>query len=202
VPQCSLNGSAAACNSTSSTACPEPTSGNRVAWVADGAHLVVQSVPIAGGPAITLELPERRETMVDKEDSARSHAQVMHPLGTVPLDIVALPGGQYVSVVMKHSYYIESLSDSLGTLILPCIKTTTADWELMDMASSSIAQRVRTHCMITAIRTGAYFDMWECDQAPEGERNTQPPEPTLCPAPAPPGCGYIPTSVGALFGAR
>ena len=188
VPECSSG----ACTSTSSTACPDPMTGNKVAWVAVGAHLVVQSIPITGGTAVTLELPERRETMVDIEDDARSHAQVMHPMGTVPLDLVVLPGGQYVSVVIKNNYYVESLYDQLNALyILPCIKTTSADWLLVDLASSSIAQRVRTSCMITAIRTGAnvYFPSWACDEAPEGEKNTQ-------------GADYIPTSVGALFGAR
>jgi len=187
VPECQSG-----CNATSSTACPDPMTGNKVSWVSTGAQLVVQSIPIAGGTAVNLELPERRETMVDTDDMAKSHAQVMHPMGTVPLDIVALPGGQYVSVVIRNSYYVESLYDALNALyILPCIKTTSADWLLVDLASSSIASRVRTSCMITAIRTGAnvYFPNWACDDAPEGERNTQ-------------GAGYLPTSVGALFGAR
>ena len=187
-PQCNSG----ACNSTSSTACPDPMTGNKVSWVTVGAQVVVQSFPLAGGTAIDLTLPERRETVINTDDMAESHAQVMHPLGTVPLDIVVLPGGQYVSVVMRNSYYVESLYDSLNALyILPCIKATSADWLLVDLASSSIAQRVRTSCMITAIRTGAnvYFKNWDCDEAPEGEVNKQ-------------GMPYIPTSVGALFGAR
>ncbi len=140
MPMCATG----ACTTTSSLACPE-TSNNRVSYVADGARLLVQSLPIAGGNEITLELPERRETMVDAKDAARQHAQVLHPLGTVPLDLVALPGGQYVSVVTKNTYYIESLTDQLNGVILPCLKTSTSDWLLVDMASSSIAQRVRPH---------------------------------------------------------
>lgn len=194
VPECS-----GGCTSTSSTACPDPMTGNKLAWVAVGAHVILQSIPISGGVTKTYELPERRETMVDTDDDAKSHAQVMHPLGTVPLDLVVLPGGQnaggthqYVSIAIKNFYYVESLYDSLNALyILPCIKSTSADWLLIDTTSSSIAQRVRTSCMITAIRTGTnvYFPNWACDDAPEGERNLQ-------------GMDYIPTSVGALFGAR
>jgi len=183
VPMCA-NGM---CTSASSTACPE-TSTNRVSYIADGARLLVQSLPIAGGNAITLELPERRETMVDTNDGARSHAQVLHPFGTVPLDLVALPGGQYVSVVTKNSYYIESATDPTFGVILPCLKTSTSDWLLVDMASSSIAQRVRTHCMITNVRPGALFPSWACDDPPEAEQSTQ--------------GDYQPVSVGALFGVR
>jgi hypothetical protein len=187
VPECQ----GGSCNSSTSTACPDSMTGNKLAWVTTGAQLVVQSIPIAGGMPVTLELPERRETMVDTDDMARSHAQVMHPLGTVPVDMVVLPGGQYLSIVARNSYYVESLYDALnGIYILPCIKTTSADWLLVDLASSSISSRVRTHCMITNIRTGAnvYFPNWQCDDPPPAEQSTQ--------------GDYVPTSVGALFGAR
>ncbi len=182
-PVCTLG----QCTTSASTACPE-TSNNRVSYVTNGARLLVQSLPIAGGDAITVELPERRETMVDAMDMARQHAQVLHPLGTVPLDLVVIPGGQYVSVVTRSSFYIESLINQAAQLVLPCLKTASADWVLVDMASSSTAQRVRTHCEITAMRQGAYFSNWECDEPPEAERSTQ--------------GDYEPVSVGALFGAR
>lgn len=175
------------CTTNASTACPE-TSANRVAYVTNGARLLVQSLPIAGGDAITVELPERRETMVDTTDMARQHAQVLHPLGTVPLDLVVIPGGQFVSVVTRSNFYIESLINAASQLVLPCMKTESADWVLVDMASSSAAQRVRTHCEITHMRPGAYFSSWECDVPPEAERSTQ--------------GDYVPQSVGALFGAR
>ena len=185
LPEC-LNGMQ--CTSSSSLACPETTS-NRVSYVKAGARVVVQSVPIGGGNSQTVILPERRETMVDTEDGSRQHAQVLHPLASVPLDLVTLPGGQYVAVVMRNSYFIDSTFDPLaGIYILPCLKVQTADWMLVDMASASIASRVRSHCMITNMRQGAYFSSWACDDPPEAERTTQ--------------GDYIPTSVGALFGAR
>jgi hypothetical protein len=174
------------CTSTASLACPETTT-NRVSYVGQGAKLSVQSIPIAGGNATTVVLPERRETMVDTNDGSRQHAQVLHPLSSVPLDLVTLPGGQYVAVVMKNSYFIDSTFDGVQ-YILPCLKVSTADWMLVDMASSSIAQRVRSHCMITNMRQGAYFSSWACDDPPEAERTTQ--------------GDYVPVSVGALFGAR
>ena len=126
--------------------------------------------------------------MVDKNDVARQHAQVLKALGVVPSDLVTLPGGQYVGLVTKSRYYIEELTDGFGTRILPCLDATTADWILIDMASSSVAQRVRTSCAVT-VEPGAFFADWECDQPPEGERNAFPAQ-------------YTPTSIGALFGAR
>lgn len=175
-----------ACTATASLACPETTT-NRVSYVGQGARIEVQSIPAGGGNATSVVLPERRETMVDVNDGSRQHAQVLHPLSSVPLDLVALPGGQYVAVVLKNSYFIDS-TDNGVQYILPCLKVSTADWMLVDMANASIAQRVRPHCTITNMRQGAYFSDWACDAPPESERPTQ--------------GDFTPLSVGALFGVR
>ena len=124
--------------------------------------------------------------MINTDVAAEQHAQVLHTLATVPLDLVALPGSQYVSLVTKNTYYIESLSDGLQ-ILLPCMKVTTGNWYLIDLASSSLAQRVRSQCDLV-YGQNAYFRTWKCDAAPEGQRSTQ--------------GDYMPIGVGALFGAR
>jgi hypothetical protein len=170
--------------------CPEPSSPH-LAFVTDGARLVMQSIPVSGGMPITLELPERRETMISTDDPAKQHAQVLHSLAITPIDLVALPGGQYVSVITTSEYYIESLTDQSTfppTTVLPCLQATTGDWMLIDMASSSVAQRVRTECMLT-VGPSDMFMGWACDAPPEGEATAM-------------GASYLPTSIGALFGAR
>ena len=58
---------------------------------------------------------------------------------------------------------------------------------LLDMASSSIAQRVRTQCQLT-VGPATTFPMWACDTPPDGERSKV--------------GDYAPSSIGALFGAR
>ncbi len=174
------------CTATTPVACPQPA-GNHLAFVTEGAHMIVKSIPLDGGMPVTLDVPGRRETIIDKGDTARQHAQVLKALGVVPIDLVTLPGGQYVGLVTKSRYYIEELRDTFQT-ILPCLDTTTADWLLIDMASSSVAQRVRTSCNVI-VGPNAFFDMWECDLPPEGERNAF-------------GTQYVPSSIGALFGSR
>ncbi len=175
------------CTAATPVACPQPA-GNHLAFVTEGAHIIVKSIPLDGAtPPITLDAPGRRETMVDKNDTARQHAQVLKALGVVPSDLVTLPGGQYVGLITKSRYYIEELTAPFGQRILPCLDATTSDWMLIDMASSSVSQRVRTSCEVI-VGSGAFFDKWECDEPPAGERNafTQ----------------YQPTSIGALFGSR
>lgn len=181
VPACTTG-----CSATTPVACPQPN-GNHLAYVTDGAHLIVKSIPLDGGTPITLDVPGRRETMVDQGDMAKEHAQVLKALGVVPLDLVTLPGGQYVGLVTKSRYYVERLDNGIQ-VILPCLDATVGDWLLIDMASSSVAQRVRTSCNLT-VEPGAFFADWDCDDPPEGERSKFP---TM----------YQATSVGALFGSR
>ncbi|MBS1122844.1 MAG: hypothetical protein H6Q90_5072 [Deltaproteobacteria bacterium] len=187
LPSCSDQlGNEVPCQPSSPTSCP-PTgpSNNSVVYVTEGAHLIVQSIPLAGGTAITLDLPGRRETVFDEDDPAKQHAQVLRAFGTVPLDLVALPGGQYVGLVTTSNYYIEQLSQGTN-IILPCLDATTSDWLLLDLASSSIAQRVRTSCELT-VGPANDFPNWKCDAPPPGELSL---------------FDYVPVSVGALFGAR
>nr|MBA3454385.1 hypothetical protein [Deltaproteobacteria bacterium] len=169
--------------------CPQPT-GSRLSYVADGASIILQSIPLDGGTPIELQVPGRRETIIDQDDVAKQHAQVLKSLGAVPLDLVTLPGGQYVGLVTKNRYYIEEYDPSGIQVILPCLDVSTHDWLLLDMASSSVAQRVRTACQLTPPGGGPsdFFMRWACDLPPLGEQSMF--------------SIYQPTSVGALFGAR
>ena len=179
-PVCTPGTDEASCTTTTQIACPHPNGGNRLRWVTDGASLLVQSIPLSGIDAITLNVPGRRETIIDTGDMAEQHAQVLKTFGVVPLDLVALPGGQYVGLATKSRYYVED-----GGLELPCLDVTTGDWLLVDMASSAVALRVRTSC--TGM-VGASLFPWICEAPPDGQQRAFE--------------SYIPTSVGALFGAR
>ena len=176
------------CTTTTDESCPTPdTVGSYVAYVADGAHLIVDSIPTDGGDPITFDVPGRRETIVSLEDEAREHAQVLKAIDMEPLDLVALPGGQYVSVVTRSSYFVQQLLFGGTQIVLPCLKASTGDWLLFDMASVSIASRVRTQCDLQ-VGPSDVFKTWGCDDPPAQETSRE--------------GDYLPTSVGALFGAR
>ena len=174
------------CQPTSSTSCTGPAPPSKVNFVDTGANLIVLSIPIAGGMPVTIDLPARRETLLDESDPANAHAQVLNAFGTVPIDLVALPGGQHVGLVSSSNYYIEELQDS-GFVVLPCLNATTADWLLLDLASGSLSSRVRTSCSLEVGQADLFPD-WKCDVPPVGEQSIF--------------GEYIPVSVGALFGAR
>ncbi len=174
------------CQPTSSTACSGAPPSSKVNFVDDGANLIVLSIPIAGGMPVTIELPARRETLLDQDDPANAHAQVLNAFGTVPLDLVALPGGQHVGLVTASNYYIEELQDQ-GFTVLPCLNATTADWLLLDLASGTTQSRVRTSCELIVGQADLFPD-WKCDVPPPGEQSAF--------------GDYTSLSVGALFGAR
>ena len=170
------------CSPTTSIQCPVTSNTDRLRWVTDGASVIIESVPLTDGAPIRLDVPDQRETIIDTSDAALQHAQVLKALGAVPLDLVVLPGGQYVGLVMKSRYYVEDADP-----FLPCLDVTTGDWLLVDMASSSVAQRVRTAC---TGRVSPQVPQWVCEDPPNGQRRATGIDP------------YMPTSVGALFGAR
>lgn len=179
-PVCTPGTDEASCMPSSTITCPHAGGGNRLRWVTNGASLLIQSIPLSGIDEITLNVPGRRETVIDTGDMAEQHAQVLKAFGVVPLDLVALPGGQYVGVVTKSRYYVED-----GGIELPCLDVTTGDWLLVDMASSAVALRVRTSC--TGM-VGASLFPWLCEAPPDGQQRAFE--------------SYMPVSVGALFGAR
>ncbi|MEJ7599092.1 MAG: hypothetical protein WKG01_14380 [Kofleriaceae bacterium] len=183
------NSGTGTCTPASTTRCPQRFTNGSIAATMQGAQAIVQSIPLAGGMPITIALPTRRESIVDSDDPGGQHSQVLRALGTTPLDFVVLPGGQYIGIVTKSQYYVEELTGSGGTPIyLPCLDAETSDWLLLDVATSSVAQRVRTTCSLVVGPSDDIFPDWECDDAPAGE--------------GPQFGGYTPISVGGLFGAR
>lgn len=189
------NGKSAPCADDSDISCPT-TSGpvsTFVAYVTEGAHLIVASIPTSGsGDPVTFDVPDRRETIVSTDDDAQQHAQVLRAFGTEPLDLVALPGGQFVGVVTTSNYFIQQLvaTDQFGDphVVLPCLSADTSDWLLLDMASVSIASRVRTRCELAVGDAEPPFQNWACD-APAANETSK-------------FGDFTPSSVGALFGAR
>ena len=127
-------------------------SSGAIGWADPGAQLMIESIPLGGGTAIEIDLPERRETMLDASDprdSAHENARVLHPIYFEPLDLVVLPGGQYIAVVTKSTYYtMEFVGPTSGgtAVILPCLTADTGDW-LLDRRGKLVGRRARAHRM-------------------------------------------------------
>jgi len=159
-------------------------------YVEDDAIETVVSVDIRGGGPLSFALARRRETMIDTDDPAREHAQVMKALAALPLDLVVLAGGEFVAVATRFRYHSSALVQSgpFGNIVvLPDMDGTTSDLVLINGSSLTAAQRVRSQCVLV---TGSadIFPNWTCGQTDEAEtpRFTQ----------------FESVALGALFGAR
>jgi hypothetical protein len=142
--------------------------GATIDYVDDDAITLVISTDIRGGSApLEFALPRRRETMIDMDDPAREHAQVMKPMSALPIDMVVLAGGEFVAVTTRYKFHSSALVS--GTLIvLPVMDATTADVVLIDGATTTLAQRVRSECLLVT-GNADFFPNWECGDADEAE---------------------------------
>jgi hypothetical protein len=127
-------------------------------------------LPVGATPAQSVVLTELRETVVSSDDPSQQHAQVLHPLDVIPYDLAVMEGGQFVGILARSRYFIEELSDSFQ-VILPCMSVTSSSWMLMDVASISVADRIRTKCT-ALVSSGAFFANWTCADPPLGEQST------------------------------
>jgi hypothetical protein len=164
--------------------------GATIDYVEDDAIAQVISVDIRGGGPLAFALPRRRETMIDTDDPAREHAQVMKPMSALPIDLVVLAGGEFVAIGTRYMFHSNALVQSgpFGNItVLPVMDATTSDLILIDGATTTAAQRVRSQCDLTT-GNADIFPNWECGATDEAEM--------------PRFAEFETLSLGALFGAR
>jgi hypothetical protein len=124
--------------------------------------------------------------MIDSDDPAREHAQVMKPLSALPLDLVVLAGGEFIGIATRYKFHSNALTDGIS-VVLPDMDATTSDVILIDGATLTAAQRVRSRCSLVTGNADV-FPNWECGATDEAE--------------APKLGEFETTALGALFGAR
>jgi hypothetical protein len=164
--------------------------GATVDYVEDDAIAQVISVDIRGGGPLAFAMPRRRETMLDTDDPAREHAQVMKPMSALPLDLVVLAGGEFVAIATRYMFHSNALVQSgpFGNItVLPVMDSTTSDLILIDGATTTSAQRIRSQCELQT-GTADIFPNWECGATDESEM--------------PRFVEFETLALGALFGAR
>lgn len=160
--------------------------GAQIDYVQEDAIETLVYVDLRGGGPTVIPLERRRESMIDTDDPAREHAQVMKPLSALPLDLSVLAGGEFVSVATRYKYHSNAYTSGV-VIVLPDMDGTTSDLILLDGATLTPAQRVRTRCLL--VTGGAdIFPNWECGVTDDAE--------------APRHGEFETTALGALFGAR
>jgi hypothetical protein len=160
--------------------------GPDIDFVDEDAIELITFADLRGGGATQFSPGRRRETMIDRDDPAHEHAQVMKPMSALPLDLVVLAGGEFIAIGTRYKYHSSAYTVGLS-VVLPQMDATTSDLILIDGATLAPAQRVRTDCDLVTGQADI-FPNWDCiaTEAAETPRLGQ----------------FEPSALGALFGAR
>jgi len=155
----------------------------------EAAHLILASVPLAGGEPSLLDLPTLEERADAPEFDAPGQGasiQVTADLASA-FDLAVLPDGEHVAILVAAIYFTEEVGDAgFGVPILPAVTMITYEYQLVQLATGLGAQRLRMSCEIEW-EPGAVIDEFRCGQAPGQDLAAQP---------------FIPAGLTALYGSR
>lgn len=164
------------------------SSGNVPDGILD-AWLILGFADTATDTAEVDALPPVVETFVatDLDFPDQSVTQQLHANEAVAEDLVILPGGQHLALLVRTVIHGDEVVDPFFGVIIPTLDVTTREYWLLDAATRVFTQRVRPECTIIVGPSDIpYTQDWECppdiDPAVEGT--------------------FLPTGLTALFGAR
>jgi hypothetical protein len=101
-----------------------------------------------------------------------------------------VPGSEHVAVVQSASFAATEQGNFLGAPVIPAMWMETEEFMLVNTATGTLSQRVRTRCFLeweSDDFNPPFLDYWECTAAPGQETTTT---------------EFTPGSVAVLFGGR
>jgi hypothetical protein len=139
-----------------------------------GVHLVLASAQLDGRGATRLDLPATQELAQSRDLSGNGQAAEVR-IDADRLDAFALsvlPDGRHVALLVHGSYHADEVVlpvDIAGIeydeTILPRMDVEAYEYQLIDLTTGTLAQRLRTSCKIDWERNVAVLDDWRCASA-------------------------------------
>jgi hypothetical protein len=157
-----------------------------------GSRLVLAAVNVDGSDATEVELPEAEERAVTNDFSGQGQlaVQQIDADSIRGRDLAVVPGSEHVAVIQTASFNATEEGNFLGAPVIPAIMMESDEFLLVNTATGTLSQRVRTRCYLAWESdpfNPPFLDSWSCTQAPGQETTTT---------------EFVPTSVAVLFGAR
>lgn len=153
------------------------------------AHLLLGSVPLAGGDLDLLALPTtvERAVAVDLVEAGQDGLIEVTADLSAPSHVTVLPDGEHVALILTAGYLTEPAGDAGGGQpVIPALRMITSEYQLVQLDTGLGAQRLRLRCDLTW-EPGALLDEFACDRAP-GQDVLD--------------AAVSPTGLGALYGSR
>lgn len=169
-----------------------------------GAHLRVLSLDLNGEPAgvepredgdmppmppSTIDLPPMREQVVTPlfAEPGQIALQQVDADALHAFDLAVTPGADAIAILVEGRYIAAEQGDFFGSPVLPAMDVRTHEYLLVDTATATVVQRVRTRCDLTVVPEDAVVSAWEC--APTGGLDTL-------------ETAYAPRAISVLYGSR
>ncbi len=155
----------------------------------EAAHIILASVPLAGGEPALIDLPTLEERALAPEfDAPGQNASIQATADLASAyDLTVLPDGEHAAILVAAVYFTEEVGDAgFGVPILPAVTMVTYEYQLVQLDSGLGAQRLRTSCSIEW-EPGAYVDDFRCGQAPGQDVSS---------------VSFTPEGLSALYGSR
>ena len=159
-----------------------------------GARLVAVSMDTDGNEQASLEMPvlqERAKTLEFSGEGDESVRQIDAD-EVVALHAAVLPGSDALAIVTQGYFHAPDRGEFIDILgipvpILPEMELRTHEYLLVDTATGTVVQRVRSRCELDQLSFEALVTDWECTQTPGQEVTPR---------------EYQPTGVSVLYGAQ
>jgi hypothetical protein len=138
-----------------------------------GAHLVLASANLDGTAAAPLSLPPTQELAksTDLTEAGQTTEVRLDPDQVDAYSLSVLPDGRSVALLVHATYHAAPIVRPVsfnGTIfdetIVPGIDMETYEYQLIDVTTGSLTQRLRTRCKINW-DPGAVLDNWACARA-------------------------------------
>ena len=178
-------------------ACAVAVQGGRVwgaGWLplagAQGARVLLTSSDPEGADMTQVELPpaQERARSTDFEGEDERVEIVIEADRVRPFELVALPGGDLVALLIEGYFHSEEWTDIFGDPVVSEIELTTFEYLLVQASSRAVVHRLRTFCDGTAT-AGATLANFECGA---GSDQQAVPDEEM----------YRPAQLSALYGGR
>ena len=178
-------------------ACAVAVQGGRVwgaGWLplagAQGARVLLTSSDAEGADMTRVELPpaQERARSTDFEGEDQRVEIVIEADRVRPFELVALPGGDLVALLIEGYFHSEEWTDIFGDPVVSEIELTTFEYLLVQASSRAVVHRLRTFCDGTAT-AGATLANFECGA---GSDQVAVPDEEM----------YRPVQLSAIYGGR
>jgi hypothetical protein len=138
-------------------------------------HLEIAHAALDGSGVTRLALPvaeERARADEFSEESQSAEVRIKADL-VAAYDLAVLPDSSRIAVLVLSTYDSDPTGDFFGSPIIPGLQMVTTEYQLLDAATGTAFQRLRTHCSLTVLDPDAFLTDFSCTSTPGQDQSAE-----------------------------